>query len=46
MDLSQRTEFCKYNYFIFLKILFHLKNLLQGVDLMYQQPKYPYPYFS
>ena len=30
------------NYYIFLKILFQFKNLLQRVDLLYQQPKYPY----
>ena len=30
------------NYFIFLKILFQFKNLLQRIDLMYQQPKCPY----
>ena len=33
------------NYFIFLKILFRFKNLLQRVDLMYQRPKCPHPYF-
>ena len=33
------------NYFNFLKILFQFKNLLQRVDLMYQQPKYPYSDF-
>ena len=27
------------NYFIFLKVLFQFKNLLQIIDLMYQQPK-------
>ena len=27
------------NYFFFLKILFQFKNLLQGVDLMYQRPE-------
>ena len=33
------------NYFIFLKILFQFKNLLSGVDLMYQQSKCQYFYF-
>ena len=33
------------NYFIFLKILFQFKNFLHWLDLMYQQPKYPYSYF-
>ena len=33
------------NYFISLKIVFQFKKLLQGVDLMYQKPKYPYSYF-
>ena len=33
------------NNFIFLKILFQFKNLLQIIDLMYQQPKHPYLYF-
>ena len=33
------------NCFIFLRILFQLTNLLQRVDLMYQQPKCPYSYF-
>ena len=33
------------NYFIFLKMLFRIKNLLQRVDLMYQRLKCPYPYF-
>ena len=34
------------NYFVFLKILFEFKDLLQRVDLMYQQPKCPYSYSS
>ena len=29
------------NYFIFLKVFFQFKNLLQIIDLMYQQPKRP-----
>ena len=33
------------NYLIFLKILFQFKNLLERLDLMYQQPKYPHLYF-
>ena len=33
------------NNFIFLKILFQFKNLLQIIDLMYQQPKHSYLYF-
>ena len=33
------------NYFIFLKILFQYKNLLQRVDLLCQRPKCPYLYF-
>ena len=33
------------NYFVFLKIFFRFKNLLQRVDLLYQQPKCPYLYF-
>ena len=33
------------NCFIFLKILFQFKNLLGRLDLIYQQPKYPYSYF-
>ena len=33
------------NYLIFLKILFQFKNLLQRIDLMYQLPKCPDPYF-
>ena len=33
------------NYFIFLKIVFQFKNLLQRVDLMHQLPKCPYSYF-
>ena len=32
------------NYFIFLKTLFQFKNLLQRIDLMYQQRKCPYSY--
>ena len=28
------------NYFIFLKVLFQLKNLFQRVDLMYQMPRF------
>ena len=32
------------HHLIFLKILFQFKNLLQRVDLMYQQPKCPYFY--
>ena len=31
--------------FIFLKILFQFKNLLERVDLMYQRHKCPYSYF-
>ena len=34
------------NYFIFSKILFQNKNLVQRVDLMYQPPKCPYSCFS
>ena len=34
------------NYFIFSKILFQFKNLVERVDLMYQPPKCPYSYFS
>ena len=34
------------NYFTFSKILFHFKNLVQRVDLMYQPPKCPYSCFS
>ena len=34
------------NYLIYLKILFQFKNLLQIIDLMYQQPQRPYLYFS
>ena len=34
------------SYFIFLKILFQFKNLLEGVDLIYQRTKFPYSYFS
>ena len=30
----------------FLKILFHFKNLLKIVDLMYQRPRCSYSYFS
>ena len=33
------------NYFIYLKILFQFKNLLQIIDLIYQQPQRPYLYF-
>ena len=44
MDLSQKHSFAS-NYFIFLKILFQFKNLLEIVDLMYQRPKWPYSYF-
>ena len=33
------------NCIIFLKILFQFKNLLEKVDLLYQQPKCPYLYF-
>ena len=33
------------NYFIFLKILFQFKNLLERVDFMYQRPVCPYSYF-
>ena len=33
------------NDFIFSKILFHFKNLVYKVDLMYQTPKWPYSYF-
>ena len=33
------------NYFIFSKILFQFKNLLQRVGLLYQRPKCPYLYF-
>ena len=33
------------NYSILPKILFQFKNLLQSVDLMYQQPKCSYLYF-
>ena len=33
------------SYFIFLKILFQFKNLLQRSDLMYQLPKCPNRYF-
>ena len=33
------------NFFIFLKISFQLKNLLKGVDLIYQQLKCPYLFF-
>ena len=32
-------------YFIFFKILFQFKNLLQRADLLYNKPKYPYLYF-
>ena len=32
------------NYFIFLKISFQFKNLLERVNLMYQIPKCPYSY--
>ena len=45
MDLSQKWSFAS-NYFIFLKILFQFKNLLKRVDLMYQQTKHSYSYFS
>ena len=34
------------NYFVFLKIFFQFKNLLEKVDLMSQQPNCPYSYFS
>ena len=34
------------NYFIFLKILFHFKNLVYRVDLMYQPTECPYSCFS
>ena len=34
------------NYFIFLEMFFQFYNLLKRVDLMYQQPKCPHPYFS
>ena len=34
------------SYFIFLKILFQFKNLLEGIDLIYQRTKFPYSYFS
>ena len=43
MNLKERSFT---NYFIFLKIVFQFKNLLQRVDLMYQLPKCPYLYFS
>ena len=33
------------NWFIYFKILFQFKNLLQSVDLFYQQPIYPYLHF-
>ena len=33
------------NFFIFLNVLFQFKNLLQIIDLMYQQPKRPYSSF-
>ena len=33
------------NYSIFWKVLFQFKNLLQIIDLMYQQPKRPYSCF-
>ena len=32
------------NYFIFSKSLFQFENLLLRVDLIYQRPKYLYPY--
>ena len=32
--------------FIFLKFQFQCKSLLQLVDLMYQQPEYPNPYWG
>ena len=34
------------NHIPFSKILFQFRNLAYRVDLMYQQPKYPYSYFS
>ena len=34
------------NYFIFLENFFQFQNLLKRVNLMYQQPKCPYSYFS
>ena len=34
------------NYFIFLENLFQFSNLLKRVNLMYQQSKCPYSYFS
>ena len=34
------------NYFIFLEHFFQFYNLLKRVNLMYQQPKCPYSYFS
>ena len=40
----QRGRHFAGNYFIFWKFSFS-KNLLERVDLLYQQPKYPYLYF-
>ena len=34
------------DYFIFLESLFQFYNLLNRVNLIYQQPKCPYSYFS
>ena len=34
------------NCFMFSKILFQFKNIVQRVDLLYQLPKCPYSYFS
>ena len=45
IDLHKEQSFAR-NYLIFLKILCQYKNFLQRVDLMYQQVKCPYSYFS
>ena len=41
MDLPLRTEFFS-NYFIFSKILFQFKSLVETVDLMNYPSKSPY----
>ena len=44
--LKERSFTSNYFISIFPKILFHFKNLVQRINLMYQPPKRRYSYFS